>query len=225
MRRIGIFNRSVLVTFLALGCFSCTTSAEPVKQTPKPNTDLPAPKDDEKTRTAVFGMGCFWGTEATFEQLKGVNEVTAGYAGGDKDTATYQKYSRSNHAEAVKIVYDPKQITYAQLLQVLFTVGHPTTKDGQDPDFGHEYRMAVFYDDDAQKSVAEAYIKQMTDAKTFSEPIAVTVENMPHGFFPAEDYHQHYVDAHRDQPYVASVSLEKVKRVREAFKDWLKDAK
>lgn len=222
MHCINVFHHYAVVVLLTLVCLSCSTSAEPVKPIPKPATDLPAPTADEKTRTAVFGMGCFWGTEATFEQLKGVNEVTAGYAGGDQATATYEKYSRSNHAEAVKIVYDPKQITYAQLLQVLFTIGHPTTKDGQDPDFGKEYRMAVFYEDDAQKSVAEAYIKQLTDAKVFAAPIAVTVENMPHGFFPAEDYHQHYVDRHPDQPYVANVSLDKVKRVREAFKDWLK---
>ena len=166
-------------------------------------------------------MGCFWGTEAAFEQLKGVNEVVAGYAGGDKEHASYDKYEQSNHAECVKITYDPHVVTYAQLLQVLFTLGQPTIKDGQQPDMGHEYRMAVFYENDDQKRVAEAYIKQLTEAKTFDQPIAVTVENMPNGFFRAEDYHQHYCMLHPDQPYVAGVSMAKVKHVREAFPDWV----
>jgi peptide-methionine (S)-S-oxide reductase len=215
--------RAVLIAVL-VSCigFSCARSASAITPTPKPISDLPAPKDDEKTRTAIFGMGCFWCSEAVFEQLKGVNEVVAGYAGGDKEHANYQTYENSNHAEAVKITYDPRQITYGQLLQVLFTVGDATTKDGQKPDFGHQYRIAVFYENDDQKNVAEAYIKQLTDAKTFNEPIAVTVESMPHGFFPAEEYHQHYVSRHPDNPYVAQWSTEKVRRVREAFKDWLK---
>ena len=215
---------SLLVIGILIGAIglSCATSARAGAMPPKPNTDLPAPAADEKTRTAVFAMGCFWGTEAAFEQLKGVNEVVAGYAGGDQDHATYEKYEESNHAECVKITYDPHQITYAQLLQVLFTLGQPTIKDGQQPDMGHEYRMAVFYENDDQKRVAQAYIQQLTDAKTFDAPIAVTVESMPHGFFRAEEYHQHYCKLHFDQPYVAEVSMAKVRHVREAFKDWVK---
>lgn len=217
-----LIHAIVVAILIGAAGFSCSPTASAITPTPKPNSDLPAPREDEKTRTAIFGMGCFWCAEAAFEQLKGVNEVVAGYAGGDKDTATYEKYHDSNHAEAVKITYDPRQITYGQLLQVLFTVGDATTKDGQKPDFGHQYRIAVFYENDDQKNVAEAYIKQLTDAKTFNEPIAVTVENMPHGFFPAEDYHQHFVTKHPDHPYVMQWSTEKVRRVREAFKDWVK---
>ena len=215
-------RRVIALSLLACMCLSCMTSADPVKPIPKPSTDLPAAKDAETNRTAVFAMGCFWGTEAAFEQLKGVNEVVAGYAGGDADHASYDKYEASNHAECVKITYDPHQITYAQLLQVLFTLGQPTVKDGQQPDMGHEYRMAVFYENDDQMHVAESYIQELTAAKVFSAPIAVTVENMPHGFFPAEAYHQHYALQHPDQPYVAQVSLAKVRHVKEAFKDWLK---
>src|SRR5581483_8921008 len=121
-----------LITAVGLSCSPVSSAITP---TPKPISDLPAPRDDEKTRTAVFGMGCFWCSEAVFEQLKGVNEVVAGYAGGDKEHANYQTYHASNHAEAIKITYDPRQITYGQLLQVLFTVGDATTKDGQTPDF------------------------------------------------------------------------------------------
>ena len=209
---------SLLFTGIGISCSAAST----VTATPKPATDLPAAKDDEKTRTAVFGMGCFWCAEAAFEQLKGVNEVVSGYAGGDKEHATYETYANSNHAEAVKITYDPHQITYGQLLQVLFTVGDATTKDGQRPDYGHQYRIAVFYENDDQKRVAEAYIKQVTDAKTFNEPIAVTVEPMPNGFFPAEEYHQHFVTKHPDHPYVQQWSVEKVRKVREGFPDLVK---
>lgn len=225
MKRIHSFRGLVVVTLIALVGVSCNTSAKPITATPKPAADLPAPRDDEKTRTAVFGMGCFWCSSAVYEQLKGVTDVTAGYAGGDKETATYEKYHESNHAEAIRITYDPRQITYGQLLQVLFTVGDATTKNGQKPDFGPQYRIAVFYEDDAQKSVADAYVKQLTDAKVFSESIAVTVEPMPHGFFPAEDYHQHFVQKHPDHPYVMQWSVEKVARVREAFPDLVKSKK
>ena len=202
---------------------SCAASAEMNAPVPKPNSDLPAPKDDEKTRTAIFGMGCFWCSVGIFEQFKGVTEATAGYAGGTKETATYEKYELSNHAETVKITYDPRQITYAQLLQILFTIGDATSKDGQAPDFGHQYRIAVFYENEDQKKVAEAYIKQLTDAKVFDKPIAVTVEDMPHGFFPAETYHQEFVNKNPDHPYVRSCSLPKMKKARELFKDLLKD--
>ena len=171
---------------------------------------------------AIFAMGCFWGTEAAFEQLKGVNQVVAGYAGGDQEHASYDKYEASNHAECVKITYDPHQITYAQLLQVFFTLGQPTVKDGQQPDMGHEYRMAVFYENDDQKRVAESYVQQLTADHVFDSPIAVTVENMPHGFFPAEEYHQHYVAQHPNESYVETVSMAKVRHIRDAFKDWLR---
>ncbi len=222
MRYFESLKGILLAMLLATAAFSCTTSAETRTATPKPNADLPAAKDDETTRTAVLAKGCFWSTEAIFEQLKGVNEVVAGYAGGDKDTATYEKYELSNHAECVRITYDPHKITYGQLLQVLFTVGDPTTKDGQEPDYGHQYRIAVFYENDDQKAIAEAYIKQLTDAKTFDKPITVSVEPMPHGFFPAEDYHQHFVQLHPDHPYVVRWSDEKIAWVRGAFKDWVK---
>jgi peptide-methionine (S)-S-oxide reductase len=221
MRVLSLFQAIVLATAFVVVTASCST-ASTTTATPKPASDLPAPKDDEKTRTAVFGMGCFWCAETVFDQLKGVSDVVSGYAGGDKATATYERYHDAGHAEAVKIIYDPRQITYGQLLQVLFTVGDATTKDGQKPDFGHGYRIAVFYEDDAQKSVAEAYIKQLTDSKTFDQPIAVTVEPMPHGFFPAEDYHQDFVKKHPDHPYVQRWSVEKVAKVRAAFKDWVK---
>ena len=190
---------------------------------PKPALDLPAGKPGV-LQTAILAGGCFWCEEGIFEQLKGVSAVVAGYAGGTAETATYELYTQSNHAEAVKITYDPEVISYGDLIRVLFTVGDPTTKDGQEPDYGHQYRMAVFYETDDQKKVAEAYIAQLSADKVYHRPIEATVEDMPHGFFPAEDYHQHFVTLHPDQPYVCAVSLPKIARIRAAFAQLVKPA-
>ena len=188
---------------------------------PKAAVDLPPAKAGE-SRTAVLAGGCFWCEEAVFEQLKGVSKVVSGYAGGTAETATYESYDDSNHAESVQITYDPAVISYTELIRVLFSAGDPTVKDGQIPDYGHGYRMAVFYANDDEKRVAEAYIAQLTAANAYRVPIAATVEPMPHGFFPAEDYHQHFVTLHPTHPYVCQWSLHKVQRVRETFPGMVK---
>jgi peptide-methionine (S)-S-oxide reductase len=172
----------------------------------------------------VVAGGCFWCEEAVFEQLKGVTAVVAGYAGGTAATATYEQYEESNHAEAVKITYDASLISYGDLMRVLFAAGEPTVKDGQKPDYGHQYRMAVFYQNEAEKQVAEAYIRQLTEARIYTEPIQATVETMPEGFFPAEGYHQHFVSKNPDHPYVCMWSLRKIARIRAAFPDRVKTA-
>jgi peptide-methionine (S)-S-oxide reductase len=189
---------------------------------PKPTLDLPAPGNNETTRTAVLAGGCFWCTEAVFRELKGVSDVVSGYAGGTKDTANYDEYMKSNHAEAIKITYDPRQVSYGELLRVLFTVADPTQPDGQGPDLGHQYRFAIFYENDDQKHVAEAYIKQLTDAHVFERPIVAAVEPLGEGFFRAEDYHQNYVADHPNQPYVQANSVPKLRKLREHFGDELK---
>ena len=188
---------------------------------PKAAIDLPPGKPGE-LRTAVLAGGCFWCEEAVFEQLKGVSKVVSGYAGGTAETATYESYDDSNHAESVQITYDPQVIPYTELIRVLFSAGDPTVKDGQEPDYGHGYRMAVFYANDDEKRVAEAYIAQLTAANAYRSPIQATVEAMPQGFFPAEDYHQHFVTLHPTHPYVCQWSLHKVQRVRETFSDLVK---
>jgi peptide-methionine (S)-S-oxide reductase len=190
---------------------------------PKPAVDLP-PAAPGTQRTAVLAGGCFWCEEGVFEQLAGVSKVVSGYAGGTAETATYERYHESNHAEAVQITYDPAVISYGDLLRVLFTAGDPTTPEGQEPDYGHGYRMAVFYQDDDQRRVAEAYIRQLGDAHVYAAPIAVTVEPMPLGFFPAEDYHQRFVALHPDHPYVCRWSLTKIARVRAALSTLVKPA-
>lgn len=191
---------------------------------PKPETDLPAGNAGE-TRTAVFAGGCFWCTEAVFRQLKGVKSVTSGYAGDTKEKATYKIVSSgtTNHAESIRFEYDPAQISYGQLLQVFMTAHDPTTKDKQGDDQGHQYRSVIFYGTEEEKKVAEAYIKQLDVAKVFPAPIVTTVEPLK-DFFPAEDYHQDYVATHLNEPYVKQCSLPKVKKIREAFADWLKNA-
>ncbi len=183
---------------------------------PKAARDLPPGKPGE-LRTVVVAGGCFWCEEAVFEQLTGVTAVVAGYAGGTAATATYDKYEESNHAEAVKITYDSARISYGDLLRVLFAAGEPTVKDGQKPDYGHQYRMAVFYQNPEEKQVAEAYIQQLTEAKVYDQPIQVTVELMPEGFFSAEEYHQHFVTRNPEHPYVCTWSLKKIARIRAAF--------
>ncbi|MBA3708835.1 MAG: peptide-methionine (S)-S-oxide reductase MsrA [Planctomycetes bacterium] len=214
----------LLLSAVLAACAGPSSAAEHAAVAlPKPLVDLPAPPA-AGPQTAVLAGGCFWCEESAFEQLKGVTSVVAGYAGGTEATATYEKYHESNHAEAIRITYDPAQITYGELLRVLFTAGDPTTKDGQEPDFGRQYRIAVFYETEDQQRVAQAYIRQLAEAKLFAKPIAATVEAMPHGFFAAEDFHQRYVVKHPDHPYVKRWSLPKIAKVRAAFADEVKPA-
>ena len=208
---------------MSLGAFACSTRpAHAAEDLPKPQVDLP-PAQSGDIRTAVFAGGCFWCTEAVFEQLNGVIDVTSGYAGGSKDTATYEQVGsgRTGHAESIRITYDPAKITYGELLRVFFTAHDPTTKDRQGPDEGTQYRSAIFYDSDEQKRVAEAYIKQLNDAKAFSDPIVTTVEPL-NGFFPAEKYHQDFAAEHPDHPYILRFAVPKVQKVKSHFKDDLK---
>ena len=181
---------------------------------PDPKIDLPARSG---RATAVFAGGCFWCTEAVFEQLKGVKEVVSGYAGGARETARYDLVStgRTGHAEAIRIVYDPSQITYGQLLKVFFSVAHdPTQLNRQGPDWGPQYRSAIFYADEEQKRVAEAYIDQLTAAGVFSKPIVTTLEPLGE-FYPAEDYHQDFCRRNPDHGYVILNAEPKVRKLRE----------
>jgi peptide-methionine (S)-S-oxide reductase len=212
----------LVATLIASMAGSCAPQADASPDLPRPATDLPAPAKDQTTRTAVFAGGCFWCMEAVFEELAGVKDVSSGYAGGTAETATYERYAESNHAEVVRVTYDPGKITYATLLHVFFTVTEPTVKDQQGPDRGHQYRNAIFYADADEKRVAEAYIRQLTEAKIFHEPIVTTLEPLEK-FYPAEDYHQDYVKNHPDHPYVKQWSVPKLNKLRKKFPDLLKD--
>jgi peptide-methionine (S)-S-oxide reductase len=207
-----------LTTMFGLACERPTHAADDL---PKPAIDI-ATKDSGDQK-AVFAGGCFWCTEAVFEQLKGVKDVVSGYAGGTKESADYETVSsgRTGHAESIQITYDPSKISYGELLRVFFTTHNPTTKDAQGPDHGHQYRSAIFYANEDQKKVAEAYIKQLTEAKAFDKPIVTTLEPLK-AFYPAEDYHQDFVKRNPNQGYVQRFALPKVQKVIEHFKDEVK---
>ncbi len=177
-----------------------------------------------KPAKAVFAGGCFWCVEAVFEQLDGVYDAISGYAGGDASTANYKAVcgGDTGHAEAVEILYDPNKISYEKLLKVHFATHDPTTLNRQGNDVGSQYRSTIFYADDEQKKLAEAFIADLTDAKAFKSPIVTTLEPLK-AFYPAETYHQNYVCRNPNQGYIEAVALPKVAKVREKFKEMLKD--
>jgi peptide methionine sulfoxide reductase msrA/msrB len=183
---------------------------------------LQGAKDSHRAE-AVFAGGCFWCVEAVFRQLNGVLDVTSGYAGGDAKTANYESVSTglTGHAESVKIVYDPRVVSYETLLRVHFATHDPMTLNQQGHDVGTQYRSAVFYANDEHKQIAEAMIADLTAAKVFPHPIVTTLEPLA-AFYSAESHHQNYVACYPHQPYVKSVALPKVAKVRAKFKDLLK---
>ncbi len=201
--------------FIGCGLLAAGTSKTPF---PDPAIDVPASSAREQPQ-AVLAGGCFWGMEAVFEHLKGVTNVVSGFAGGSKSTADYETVSTgtTGHAESVRITYDPSQITFGQILKVYFSVAHnPTELNRQGPDTGTQYRSAIFYMDDEQKKVAEAYIRQLEDAKVFSHKIVTQVVPL-NGFYAAEAYHQHYLDHHRDQPYIVYNDLPKLAALKKQY--------
>jgi peptide-methionine (S)-S-oxide reductase len=173
---------------------------------------------------AVLAGGCFWGMEAVFEQLRGVTKVVSGFSGGSAVTAHYEIVSTgmTGHAESVEVTYDPAQISYRELLQVYFTVAHdPTELDYQGPDHGKQYRSAIFYANDDQKRAAEATIRDLTAKHAFPAPIVTKLEPLT-GFYPAEAYHQHFVERNPDYPYVVYNDLPKLKELHKRYPGLLK---
>ena len=168
------------------------------------------------TSTAILAGGCFWCTEAAFEQLAGVSDVTSGYIGGSADTANYRRVCEGDtgHAEAIRITYDPAQISYEQLLDVFFDAHDPTQLNRQGNDIGTQYRSAVFYANEEEKQIAAAKIRALNESKHFPRPIVTTLEPLT-AFYPAEDYHQDYAQQNPGQPYIQSVSMPKVCKIRD----------
>lgn len=169
------------------------------------------------TETAVFGAGCFWSTQSVFRHVRGVTDAVAGYAGGTEATATYEQVSagRTAHAEAVRVTFDPSKVTYAQLLQVFFTVAHdPTQLDRQGPDVGKHYRSVIFYESAAQRRAAEAAIAELRRAKAFPRPIVTQVVPFD-AFYRAEEHHQDYDVTHPTDPYVVANDLPKIRALRD----------
>jgi peptide-methionine (S)-S-oxide reductase len=189
---------------------------------PSPATNIPA--NGSKSATAVLAGGCFWGVEAVFEHLEGVTDVVSGYAGGSQSTAHYLMVGsgRTGHAESVQITYDPGKISYGKLLQIFFAIAHdPTELNRQGPDEGPQYRSVIFYSSPQQKEVAEAYIKQLNDAKTFRRKIVTQVSAL-NGFYPAEPEHQDFIARNPRYPYVVYNDLPKLEQLRRKYPDLLK---
>lgn len=188
---------------------------------------IPAPTQDASLavksgkETAVFAGGCFWGTQSVFERVKGVIATTAGYSGGTSSTATYDQVSseRTGHAESVKVVFDPSKITYGRLLQIFFSVAHdPTQLNRQGPDIGTSYRSVIFYANDEQKKLSEAYIAQLDAAKVFPKPIVTQVVPLK-AFYDAESYHQDYALHNPDNPYIQVCDRPKIEALKQQFPD------
>lgn len=181
---------------------------------PDPKLDLVLPAD-AGPQTIVLAGGCFWCVEGVLERLPGVTDVVSGYAGDTAETANYKAVStgRTKHAEVVQITYDPAVTSLGKVLKVFFYIAHdPTQLNRQGPDVGPQYRSAVFYANDEQRAVAEAYIKQIDEAKYFGKPIATTLEPLE-AFYVAETYHQDFVQENPDHPYIQFQAMPKVKKV------------
>ncbi len=223
-RRPALFAALTALTLIVGACTQLP--AVDLAHFPSPAVDQ-APSTSTGKETAVLSGGCFWCTEAVFEQLAGVSDVTSGYTGGKPEDAHYEIVGsgRTNHAESIRITYDPSKITYGTILKVFFSVANdPTTKDRQGPDWGHQYRSAIWYKDAEQEKIARAYIQQLTEAKTFKAPIVTEVSPFK-AFYPAEDYHQHYVQLHPYNPYVVANSIPKLEKLKKAYPELLKKKK
>jgi len=210
-----------LLCAAALGVLACRPlfGAEAAVLIPPPAIDNP--KAAGPPQTAVLAGGCFWGVQGVFEHVRGVRKVIAGYAGGNRSTAQYETVSTgtTGHAESVKIEFDPAQISYGQILQIAFSVAlDPTQLNRQGPDVGSQYRSEVFYADEDQKRIAQAYIGQLDQAHAYSRPIVTRVDPLK-GFYAAEDYHQDYLVHNPHVPYIALFDMPKIENFKRAFPD------
>jgi peptide-methionine (S)-S-oxide reductase len=216
-RILVAFAFVVFVTWVSVRAISAPTS-QPSAPLPTPSVDSPL-ADKPAQAIAVFAGGCFWGTQAVFQHVIGVEKVTAGYCGGTVEHPYYQLVctGSTGHAESVHVVYDPSRITYGQLLMVFFGVVHdPTQKNRQGPDIGTQYRSAIFYTTEEQKKIAEAYIAQLDAAKVYKHCIVTQV--IPYKvFYNAEDYHQNYLVKHPDDGYIRAMDRPKLELLKREF--------
>jgi peptide-methionine (S)-S-oxide reductase len=198
---------------------------EPAVVIPPPTLDLNAPAGGG-TQTIVLAGGCFWGVQAVYEYTKGVTGAVAGYSGGSKESAHYEMVGteRTGHAESVQVTYDPQQISLGKILQIYFSVAHnPTELNFQGPDHGPSYRSAIFYSNDEQKRVVQAYIDQLNQAHVFGKPIVTKLEAFA-AFYPAEDYHQDFLVLHPTYPYIVYNDLPKVENLKRLFAEQYREA-
>lgn len=216
-----VFGCAAVIATLTLGV-GCSANAS--------SGIIPAPALDSKAgesglQTAVLSGGCFWGVQGVYQHVKGVKQVLSGYAGGEKATAEYETVSTgvTGHAESVKITFDPKQVTYGQILRIFFSVAHdPTELNRQGPDSGTQYRSEVWVANAEQDKIARAYIAQLDKANVFKNKIATRVDPLK-GFYSAEGYHQDYLVNHPDQPYIAYNDIPKVEALKKTYPELWRD--
>lgn len=219
-----MFRRPTALTIGLLACMALTpayASSEP-RILPLPVVDVPA---SATTETAILAGGCFWGVQAVFQHTEGVGNALSGYAGGDEKTAVYQIVGsgRTGHAEAVRITYDPRKISYGRLLQIFFSVAHdPTELNRQGPDVGPQYRSTIFPVNAAQADIAKKYIAQLDAAKIFGKPIATTIETGK-TFYPAENYHQDFLVRNPHNGYIVINDLPKIGNLKRLLPDVYRD--
>jgi peptide-methionine (S)-S-oxide reductase len=222
MRLVG----SLVVPGFAILLAALSAVAAPTLPIPAAKVNVPLAAAAGK-QTAVFAGGCFWGTQAVFERLKGVVKTTVGYSGGSASTATYQQVvtETTGHAESVEVVYDPSRLTYGQLLRIFFSVAHdPTELNRQGPDEGTSYRSAIFYENEDQKRIALAYIAQLDAAKAFPSKIVTEVTPLK-AFYRAEDYHQDYALKNPGNTYIQICDLPKIEALKKQFPQLFVDYK
>jgi len=206
--------------------FATVLSSSPKPPIPPAKVDVPRATASGR-ETAVFAGGCFWGTQAVFERVRGVIKTTVGYSGGSAKTATYNQVitETTGHAESVEVVYDPSQLTYGQLLRIFFSVAHdPTELNRQGPDVGTSYRSAIFYSNDDQKRIAAAYIAQLDEEKVFPKRIVTELSPLK-GFYRAEDYHQDFALKNPTNSYIQICDLPKISALKQQFPELFVDYK
>jgi peptide-methionine (S)-S-oxide reductase len=210
-------KRTLLALLLCAASSIGIQAGEAAVTVPVPQVDDPLAAG--KLQTAVIAGGCFWGVQGVYQHLIGVKSVLSGYSGGSRENADYRSVGggETGHAESVQIVYDPAKVSYGQILQVFFSVAHdPTQLDRQGPDFGPQYRSAIFYANERQKKVAEAYIAQLRAAKVYPDRIVTKLERL-NGFYPAESYHQDFLINNPRHPYIVVNDLPKVRNFERMF--------
>ena len=219
-----MMRRPTLFFAAALALAPLAAQAESAVTIPPPAAEAPA--QGTGLETAVLAGGCFWGIQAVYQHVKGVTNAVSGYAGGTQKDASYETVSsgRTGHAEAVKVTFDPRQVTYGKILQVYFSVAHdPTQLNRQGPDSGTQYRSEIFPQSEAQARTAKDYIAQLDKAHAFKHPIVTKTDSMKTPFFAAEAYHQDYAIHHPYQPYILYNDAPKVENLKTQFPELWRD--